>query len=155
ILSRQKLTVHATPEAARAGVHRGAYVLAEATDASGATVAPAVTIIATGSEVGVAVDARALLQAEGTPTRVVSAPCLEWFAQQDDAYRASVLPEAGVRVSVEAGIATGWREIVGDNGEIVSLDHYGASAPGTQLFKQYGFTGESVAARARDALARA
>ena len=87
------------------------------------------TIIATGSEVSVAVEARELLQAGGTPTRVVSAPCLEWFDQQDEAYRASVLPESGVRVSVEAGIAMGWRERVGSGGAIVSIDHFGASAP--------------------------
>ncbi|MBE6474968.1 MAG: transketolase [Actinomyces succiniciruminis] len=155
VLSRQNLTVHADAETARAGVGRGAYVLAEATDAAGAEVAPAAILIATGSEVGVAMDAREVLQAEGTPTRVVSAPCLEWFAQQDEAYRASVLPEAGVRVSVEAGIAMGWREVIGADGEIVSLDHFGASAPGAQLFEEYGFTGEAVAARVRDALARA
>ncbi|WP_103063785.1 transketolase [Actinomyces qiguomingii] len=155
VLSRQNLTVHADAETARAGVHRGAYVLAEATDATGAEVAPAAILVATGSEVGVAMDARELLQAEGTPTRVVSAPCLEWFTQQDEAYRASVLPEAGVRVSIEAGSAMGWREIVGDDGLIVSLDRFGASAPGAQLFKEYGFTGEAVAARVRDALARA
>ncbi|WP_136314153.1 transketolase [Actinomyces procaprae] len=155
VLSRQGLTVHADAATARAGVGRGAYVLAEATDAAGAEVAPAAILIATGSEVGVAMDAREVLQAEGTPTRVVSAPCLEWFAQQDDAYRTSVLPEAGVRVSIEAGSAMGWRELVGDDGVIVSLDHFGASAPGTQLFAEYGFTGEAVAARVRDALASA
>ncbi|MBW3070138.1 transketolase [Actinomyces sp. 594] len=155
VLSRQNLTVHADAETARAGVHRGAYVLAEATDAAGTEVSSAVVLVATGSEVGVAMDAREVLQAEGTPTRVVSAPCLEWFAQQDEAYRASVLPEAGVRVSIEAGSAMGWREIVGDDGLIVSLDRFGASAPGTQLFKEYGFTGEAVAARVREALARA
>ena len=109
---------------------------------------------ATGSEVGVAAAARDLLQASGTPARVVSAPCLEWFAEQDEDYRARVLPEDAVVVSVEAGIAMGWREIVGARGAVVSLDHFGASAPGTRLFAEYGFTGEHVADVARRALAR-
>lgn len=153
-LSRQNLTVNATAQAAAEGVRRGAYVLAEATDAGGGQVSPEVVLIATGSEVGVAVDARDILQGQGTPTRVVSAPCLEWFAQQDAAYRTEVLPAGAAKVAVEAGIAMGWREIVGDAGEIVSLDHYGASAAGTDLFEEYGFTGQNVAARARQALAR-
>mgnify|MGYP000888191285 FL=1 len=136
-------------------MRRGAYVLAEAVGADGEPVAPAVTIIATGSEVSVAADARAVLQAEGTPTRVVSAPCLEWFDAQDEAYRASVLPEDSLTVSVEAGIAMGWRERVGDAGVIVSVDHFGASAPAAELFAEYGFTGDAVAARVRRALAQA
>ena len=86
---------------------------------------------------------------------MVSAPCLEWFAEQDEDYRARVLPEDAVVVSVEAGIAMGWREIVGARGAVVSLDHFGASAPGTRLFTEYGFTGEHVADVARRALARA
>ena len=155
ILSRQNLPVLTSALAAREGVRRGAYVLVDATDAEGVPVTPEVTIIATGSEVSVAVEARELLQAGGTPTRVVSAPCLEWFDQQDEAYRASVLPESGVRVSVEAGIAMGWRERVGSGGAIVSIDHFGGSAPAADLFHEYGFTGENVAARAREALARA
>ena len=153
-LSRQNLTVSASAEAAAEGVRRGAYVLAEATDADGRQTAPEVVLIATGSEVGVAVAAREILQEEGTPTRVVSAPCLEWFAQQDAAYREQVLPAGTARVAIEAGIALGWREIVGDAGEIVSIDHYGSSAPGTALFEEYGFTGDNVAERARRALAR-
>ena len=153
-LSRQNLTVSASATAAAEGVRRGAYVLAEATDTDGHQTAPEVVLIATGSEVGVAVAAREILQGEGTPTRVVSAPCLEWFAQQDAAYREQVLPAGTAKVSIEAGIAMGWREIVGDAGEIVSIDHYGSSAPGTALFEEYGFTGDNVAARARRALAR-
>ncbi len=153
-LSRQNLTVNATAQAAAEGVRRGAYVLAEATDAGGGQVSPEVVLIATGSEVGVAVAARDILQEQGTPTRVVSAPCLEWFAQQDAGYRAEVLPAGAAKVAVEAGIAMGWREIVGDAGEIVSLDHYGSSAPGAALFEEHGFTGQDVAARARQALAR-
>ena len=154
VLSRQNLPVLADARAAAAGVPRGAYVLIEAADADGGPAAPEVVLIATGSEVGVAAAARDLLQASGTPTRVVSAPCLEWFAEQDEDYRARVLPEDAVVVSVEAGIAMGWREIVGAGGAVVSLDHFGASAPGTRLFAEYGFTGEHVADVARRALAR-
>ena len=155
VLSRQNLPVLADARAAAAGVPRGAYVLIEAADADGGPAAPEAVLIATGSEVGVAAAARDLLQASGTPTRVVSAPCLEWFAEQDEDYRARVLPEDAVVVSVEAGIAMGWREIVGAGGAVVSLDHFGASAPGTRLFAEYGFTGEHVADVARRALARA
>ncbi|AYD89265.1 transketolase [Actinomyces lilanjuaniae] len=157
VLSRQNLTVYATPGAAAVGVRQGAYVLAEAgepADGEVTTAAPAVVLVATGSEVGVAMEAREILQAEGVPTRVVSAPCLEWFAQQPEDYRVSVLPDDAVKVSVEAGVAMGWRELVGDSGEVISLDHFGASAPGTQLFEDYGFTGEAVAQRARQALER-
>ena len=154
VLSRQNLTVNASAQAAAEGVRRGAYVLAEATDAGGGQVSPEVVLVATGSEVGVAVAARDILQGQGTPTRVVSAPCLEWFAQQGDADRSEVLPAGAAKVSIEAGIAMGWREIVGDAGEIVSLDHYGTSAAGTTLFKEYGFTANNVAQHARQALAR-
>ena len=153
-LSRQNLTVSASATAAAEGVRRGAYVLAEATGADGRQTSPEVVLVATGSEVEVAVAARDILQEQGTPTRVVSAPCLEWFAQQDAAYRDQVLPAGTAKVAVEAGIALGWREIVGDAGEIVSLDHYGASAAGSALFEEYGFTGQNVAERARQALAR-
>ena len=155
VLSRQNLPVLADARAAAAGVPRGAYVLIEAADADGGPAAPEVVLIATGSEVGVAAAARDLLQASGTPTRVVSAPCLEWFAEQDEDYRARVLPEDAVVVSVEAGIAMGWREIVGARGAVVSLDHFGASGPAARLFAEYGFTGEHVADVARRALARA
>ena len=153
-LSRQNLTVNASATAAAEGVRRGAYVLAEATDAGGGQADPEVVLIATGSEVGVAVAARDILQEQGTPTRVVSAPCLEWFAQQDTSYRDQVLPAGTAKVSIEAGIAMGWRELVGDTGEIISIDHYGTSAAGTALFEEYGFTADNVAQRARQALAR-
>ena len=155
ILSRQNLPVVATPTAAAEGVARGAYVLAEATGDDGEPVAPAVTLIATGSEVSVATAARTILQTESVPTRVVSAPCLEWFDQQDEDYRARVLPTDCVTVSIEAGIATGWRERVGHTGAVVSIDHFGASAPAARLFADNGFTGQNIAAVARDALARA
>ncbi|ERH25226.1 transketolase [Actinomyces johnsonii F0542] len=151
-LSRQNLTVNASATAAAEGVRRGAYVLAEATDADGGQTDPEVVLIATGSEVGVAVAARDILQEQGTPTRVVSAPCLEWFAQQDTSYQDRVLPSGTAKVSIEAGIAMGWREIVGDTGEIISIDHYGTSAAGTALFKEYGFTANNIAQHARQAL---
>ena len=107
------------------GTARGGYVLAEAA----AKPTPDVILMATGSEVQLAVAARKRLEEEGTPTRVVSMPCLEWFLEQDPAYRQNVLP-TGVkaRVSVEAAVGQGWRDLVGDAGEIVSIEHYGASA---------------------------
>jgi transketolase len=102
----------------------------------------------------VALAARDLLQAEGIGTRVVSLPCLEWFAAQPAEYRAEVIPAAAAKVSVEAGVAMGWRELVGDAGEIVSVEHFGESASGALLFAKYGFTAENVAARARLVLSR-
>ena len=155
ILSRQNLPVLTTPTAAAEGVARGAYVLAEAADDHDRPAVPTITLIATGSEVSIAADARTILQAESVPTRVVSAPCLEWFDQQDEDYRARVLPPDSVKVSIEAGIATGWRERVGHTGAIISIDHYGASAPAARLFADNGFTGQNIAATARRALARA
>ncbi|MBO0827162.1 MAG: transketolase [Streptosporangiales bacterium] len=133
------------------GVGRGGYVLA---DAEGGL--PRVVLVATGSEVQIAVAARERLQAEGTPARVVSMPCLEWFQEQDQAYRDTVLPPAvRARVSVEAGVAQGWREIVGEAGECVSLEHYGASADYKVLYEQYGLTAERVVAAAHSSLQRA
>ena len=155
ILSRQNLPVLTTPAAAAAGAARGAYILIEAADDHDRPAVPTITLIATGSEVSIAADARTILQAESVPTRVVSAPCLEWFDQQDEDYQARVLPTDCVTVSIEAGIATGWRERVGHTGAVVSIDHFGASAPAARLFADNGFTGENVAAVARDALARA
>ncbi len=99
--------------------------------------------------------ARERLEADGTPTRVVSMPCQEWFFAQDEAYRESVLPRGvKARVSVEAGIAMSWRAIVGDSGECVSIEHYGASAPHTVLFEQFGFTPDRIVAAAHAALTR-
>ena len=155
ILSRQNLPVLTTPAAAAAGAARGAYILIEAADDHDRPAVPTITLIATGSEVSIAADARTILQAESVPTRVVSAPCLEWFDQQDEDYRARVLPPDSVKVSIEAGIATGWRERVGHTGAIISIDHYGASAPAARLFADNGFTGQNIAATARRALARA
>jgi transketolase len=150
-LTRQNLPVlDRTKYAGAQGVAKGGYILAEAGNDQ-----PAVILIATGSEVGLALTARERLEAEGTPTRVVSMPCREWFDAQDLSYRHRVLP-TGVRarVSVEAGIAMSWRDLVGDDGECVSIEHYGASAPYQVLFEQFGFTADHVVAAARASLAR-
>lgn len=136
--------------AGAAGVARGGYVLAEATAGD-----PEVLIIATGSEVAIALSAREILEAAGTPTRVVSMPCVEWFRAQDRAYQAAVLPpRLRARVSVEAGVAQGWRELVGDDGESVSLEHYGASGAYQVLYERFGLTAEAVVAAARASLAK-
>ncbi len=133
------------------GVARGGYVLAEA---AGGT--PQVILIATGSEVQVALAARETLQAEGVATRVVSMPSREWFALQDDAYQEEVLPgSVKARVSVEAAIAQGWHEIVGDAGRCVSIEHYGASAAYERLYEEFGITAEATVAKARESLAAA
>ncbi|MEU5889860.1 transketolase [Streptomyces sp. NPDC047461] len=130
---------------------KGGYVLFEASND-----APEVVLIATGSEVHVAVEARERLEADGVPTRVVSMPCVEWFEEQDQGYRDSVLPPSvKARVAVEAGIGLTWHKYVGDAGRIVSLEHFGASADGKVLFQEFGFTAENVAAKARESLAAA
>ncbi|GGX74662.1 transketolase [Streptomyces fructofermentans] len=130
---------------------KGGYVLFEADGG-----APQVVLIATGSEVHVAVEARERLQAEGVPTRVVSMPCVEWFEEQDQGYRDSVLPPSvRARVAVEAGIGLTWHRYVGDAGRIVSLEHFGASADAKVLFREFGFTAENVATAARESLAAA
>jgi len=148
LLSRQNLrTVDRTTHGAVSGVDKGAYVLKEASSA------PKVVIIATGSEVGIALDAQIALEATGVSTRVVSAPCLEWFNEQPAAYRETVLPKNSLRVSIEAGIALGWREYVGDSGLIISLDHWGASASAAKLFTEFGLTSERVVADVKQALA--
>jgi transketolase len=131
-------------------VAKGGYILAEAS-----TGAPEVILIGTGSEVQLCLTARERLEADGTPTRVVSMPCQEWFRAQHEAYRQTVLPNSvKARVSVEAGIAMSWRDLVGDHGESVSIEHYGASAPYTVLFEQFGFTADNVVAKAHASLAR-
>jgi len=136
-----------------AGVEKGGYVLAEASK-DGNTVEAQVILIGTGSEVQLAVNAREALQAEGIPTRVVSMPCVEWFNKQDAAYRDAVLPPAvKARVSVEAGLALGWKEFVGDGGRSVSLEHFGASADYKRPFQEFGITAEAVAAAAKESLA--
>jgi transketolase len=130
------------------GVSRGAYVLQEA---DGGT--PQLILVGTGSEVQIAVAAREQLQAEGIATRVVSMPCREWFFEQDEAYRTAVFPPAvRARVSVEAAVGLGWRDIVGDAGRVVSLEHFGASADYKRLYQEFGFTAEAVVAAARESL---
>ena len=155
-LSRQNVpTFDRTTLADASGVLRGAYVLAEATGPDGAAADPKVILIGTGSEVQLCLSAREALQAQGVPTRVVSMPCQEWFAAQDEAYRTSVLPPSvKARVSVEAGVTMSWHHLVGDTGVCVGLEHYGASAPYQVVFEKFGFTTDRVVAAAREALAR-
>ncbi|MBM3686248.1 MAG: transketolase, partial [Actinobacteria bacterium] len=150
ILSRQGLPViDRATHAAASEVVRGAYTLAEASGT------PRAIIIATGSEVQVALAARDILESGGTPTRVVSAPCLEWFDDQDSAYRNAVLPQDGaVRVAVEAGATYGWWKYVGSDGGVVGIDHFGASADGALLLKEFGITADAVVECVRSLLAR-
>ena len=149
-LSRQGLPVlEGTKEKAHDGVRRGAYVLVEESKET-----PDVILLATGSEVQLAVAAAKELEAAGTATRVVSAPCLEWFDEQDDAYRESVLPsEVQARVSIEAGIAMPWHKYTGSFGRTISIEHYGASAPAGELFEKFGFTTTAVVEAAQESLA--
>ncbi|QBE47568.1 transketolase [Leucobacter triazinivorans] len=131
------------------GVRKGAYVLADSP-----TGKVDVLLIGTGSEVQLAVEARERLAADGIGARVVSAPCLEWFAEQSDAYRESVLPTSvAARVSVEAGLALGWERYVGDRGRSVSIEHFGASADYQTLFREFGITTDAVVAAARESIA--
>jgi transketolase len=152
-LTRQKVPVFDRSDgglASAEGTARGGYVLAEAQSGT-----PEVILIATGSEVQLALAARDLLQGDGIGARVVSMPCVEWFEQQDADYREQVLPAAvRARVSIEAGIALGWRTYVGDAGASISLEHYGASADYKKLYEEFGITAEAAAAAARDSLAR-
>jgi len=132
------------------GVARGAYVLADGADGQ-----PRVLILATGSEVQIALAARDLLEAEGTSTRVVSVPCVEWFDAQDAAYRNTVLPpDVKARVSIEAGIAQSWWQLIGDAGVALSLEHFGASAPYATLYEQFGLTADRAVAAAHESLAK-
>ena len=150
VLTRQGLPVlDRTAVADADGARRGAYVLA---DSEGE---PDVILMASGSEVQLALAAREALAAEGTRARVVSVPCMEWFEQETPEYREEVLPSSvRARVSVdEAGIAQSWHRWLGTHGRAVSLEHYGASAAGALLFEKFGFTAEAVAGAARDTLA--
>lgn len=156
-LTRQNVPVFARGDdsavgdvlASAEGVRRGAYILAESP--TGTT---DVLIIATGSEVQLALTARETLAADGIGARVVSAPCLEWFAEQSAEYQELVLPAAvTARVSVEAGIALGWREYIGDRGRSVSIEQFGASADYETLFREFGMTADAVVAAARESLA--
>jgi transketolase len=150
-LTRQNVPVFPRGEdgfADTSNVHRGGYVLL---DVDGGD--PDVILVGTGSEVQVAVAARDLLAADGIRARVVSMPCREWFDRQEESYRDAVLPPTvKARVSVEAGVAQGWREVVGDHGRIVSIETYGASADFARIYEEYGITGEAVANAARDSV---
>ncbi len=154
-LSRQALPVlDRRRHRPAAGAARGGYVLIDG-GADGRQ-APEVVLVATGSEVTVALGARDLLEKAQIRTRVVSMPCREWFDAQGAAYRDRVLPPSvAARVSVEAGVSMGWREVVGDAGQIVGIDHFGASADAATLFREFGFTPEAVAAAAKASLATA
>ncbi|MGV3711023.1 MAG: transketolase, partial [Gemmatimonas sp.] len=143
-LTRQKLSYLDNAAGAKEGVKRGAYVVKDA-DGGDAEV----VLLASGSEVEIAIAARLQLQAQGIRTRVVSCPSLELFAKQDAAYRASVLLKGVARVAVEAGHPMSWYQWVGDFGAIVGLDHFGASAPYQELYKQFGLTADKVAEAAR------
>jgi transketolase len=135
VLSRQDLPV--VTAAGAPGAERGAYVLADVEE-------PQVVLIATGSEVALALEARTRLEARGLRARVVSMPCWELFADQDEAYQDSVLPPGVPRVSVEAGATFGWREWVGAGGAAIGLDRFGASAPGEVLLEKLGITVDAV-----------
>ena len=121
------------------GTAKGGYVLIDDADAK-------VVLIATGSEVDLALESRAALNAEGIPVRVVSMPCVELFKAQDAAYQAEILPEGIPRVSIEAGITFGWAEVVGSGGASVGIDRYGASAPGAVVAEKLGMNVDAVVA---------
>ena len=140
LLSRQNLpTLDRSTHGSAEGVDKGAYILKKESGSAD------IVIIATGSEVALALGVQSALEAKGHSTRVVSAPCLEWFNEEDATYRESVLPRsAKLRISIEAGIAQGWREYVGDSGLIISLDHFGASAGAGKLFAEFGFSVDAI-----------
>ncbi len=148
LLSRQNLpVVDRTTHGDVALVAKGAYILKEA------SASPDVVLIATGSEVGVALATQEILEGHGVSTRVVSAPCLEWFKETDAAYQGQVIPKnAKLRVSIEAGIAQGWRDYIGDSGIAISLEHFGASASAGKLFSEFGFGPDVIAAKIQNAL---
>ena len=145
--SWKKILVRGRAECAPAtGTSQGAYILKDSTN-------PVAILIATGSEVSLALDVQKALAENGIPVRVVSAPCLEWFAEQDQSYKNLVLPASiKLKVSIEVGIAQGWRELIGDAGIAISLEHYGASADGKRLFKEFGFSVDAIVTRIKAAL---
>ena len=146
LLSRQNLPVFDRTQCESAsGTAQGAYILKDLPN-------PKAILIATGSEVSLAIDAQTALAAEGINVRVVSAPCLEWFAEQDQSYKDSVLSPGVVKISIEVGIAQGWRELIGDSGVAISLEHYGASADAKRLFKEFGFSVDNVVAQVKKAI---
>ena len=145
LLSRQNLPVFDRKVCGSAdGVSRGAYILKESSKAA------QVILMATGSEVALAMQSAQVLEESGIPTRVVSMPCFEWFNEQTQSYKDEVLPPSvKARVSIEAGIAQGWRDFVGDNGISISLEHYGASASSNKLFEEFGFNVDNVVTTAK------
>jgi transketolase len=151
-LTRQKLPVlAATAELAAGGVPRGAYVLADPPDGA----RPEVLLLATGSEVWVALEAHGKLAADGIAARVVSMPSWELFAEQPEAYQREVLPPTVIhRLAVEAGASLGWHRWVGTHGAIHAVDRFGASAPWKDVAEAYGFTGDRIAGKARELVGR-
>jgi transketolase len=149
VLTRQNVPTVVSPDQAMQGVARGAYVLDDSDS-------PVALIIATGSEVSLALTAAQTLRADGLSVRVVSAPCLEWFDRQDQAYRDEVLPSSvTARVAVEAGATLGWWKYVGSAGKVIGVDHFGASADQATLFREFGITADRVADAVRATLGRA
>lgn len=148
VLTRQAVPVLDRSELAPAsGTARGGYILKDCTGT------PDVILMASGSEVEVALAAAATLREQGRAVRVVSMPCFEWFAAQDEDYRTSVLPDAvAARVSVEAGIAQSWHQFLGTHGRAVSLEHFGASADYKRLYQEFGITAEAVVAAAEESI---
>ena len=147
LLSRQNLPVLDRSQCAPASrTAKGAYILKDAAN-------PKAILIATGSEVSLAIDVQSALASEGIAVRVVSAPCLEWFSEQDQSYKDEVLPPSiKLKVSIEVGIAQGWHQLIGDGGIAISLEHYGASADAKRLFTEFGFSVESIVARVKAGL---
>ena len=147
LLSRQNLPVLDRTDCEPAsGTAKGAYILKDAVN-------PKAVLIATGSEVSLAIDVQSALASEGIAVRVVSAPCLEWFSEQDQSYKDQVLPPSiKLKVSIEVGIAQGWHQLIGDGGIAISLEHYGASADAKRLFKEFGFSVEAIVAKIKAAL---
>ena len=146
ILTRQNVPTVVDAATAMAGVRRGAYVVADAPE-------PQVLLLATGSEVQIALAARDRLASDGVRARVVSMPCLEWFEAQDRAYRDAVLPPSiRARVAIEAGSPLGWWRFVGDQGHVIGIDHFGASAPFERLFADAGITADAAASAALQSL---
>ena len=150
-LSRQKVAIIDRKKFADArGLHKGAYILAEAEDKKGAAAEPKLIIIATGSEVGLAMQAREQLNSSGTPTRVVSMPCWEFYDAQPDKYKESVLPsKITARLVIEAGVSLGWHKYIGLAGNTVTVNRFGASGKAEDVFRDYGFTVENVIKKAK------
>jgi len=150
VLSRQGLPIQSPDDVPDDAIHRGAYVLRDASNGEADLI-----LIGTGSEVHICIGAADLLEEDGISTRVVSAPCLDAFAEQDDAYRDSVLPpDVRARVSVEAASPLGWSTWVGEDGDSIGMTTFGASAPQPALYEHFGFTPEKVAERARAVVER-